>query len=84
MSYWSQAGRSAAQILESHPKVICYVRNYKLDFTIPHRFAEANHQYVPDFILVLAKDPADSTSPRLNASPAAAHVWRGRSLILSF
>jgi len=58
--------KRAAQILESHRNVICYVRNYKLDFTIPYRFAAANHQYVPDFILVLAKDPADPASPRLN------------------
>ena len=50
--------KRAAQILESHQNVRAYVRNYKLDFTIPYRFAEANHRYIPDFIVVLAKDPA--------------------------
>jgi type III restriction enzyme len=58
--------RRAAQILESHRYVVCYARNYKLDFTIPYRFAEANHQYVPDFIVVLAKDTGDPDAPRLN------------------
>lgn len=58
--------KRAAQILESHAKVVCYARNYKLDFTIPYRFAESNHQYVPDFIVVLARDTADPASPRLN------------------
>ena len=58
--------KRAAQILESHAQVACYARNYKLDFTIPYRFAEANHQYVPDFVVVLARDLADSARPRLN------------------
>src|SRR5205823_28224 len=58
--------KRAAQILESHSKVVCYVRNYKLDFTIPYRFAEANHVYVPDFIVVLAKQPPDPDTPRRN------------------
>jgi type III restriction enzyme len=57
--------KRAAQILESHPRVLHYVRNYKLDFTIPYRFAEANHWYIPDFIVVLAIDPTDTTA-RLN------------------
>ncbi len=56
----------AAQILESHRYVCQYVRNYKLDFTIPYRFAEANRLYVPDFIIVCAKNPADPDAPRLN------------------
>lgn len=58
--------KRAAQILESHARVVCYVRNYKLDFTIPYRFAEANHSYVPDFIVVVARDPADPEALRLN------------------
>jgi type III restriction enzyme len=58
--------KRAAQILEAHPKVACYVRNYKLDFSIPYRFAETNRQYVPDFIVRLARNPADPDSPRLN------------------
>jgi type III restriction enzyme len=49
--------KRAAQILERHKPVRFYVRNYKLDFTIPYRFAEANHLYVPDFIVVLEKVP---------------------------
>ena len=57
--------KRAAQILESHRYVLHYVRNYKLDFTIPYRFAEASHMYVPDFIVWLAQAPADPTSPRL-------------------
>jgi type III restriction enzyme len=58
--------KRAAQILESHAHVVCYVRNYKLDFTIPYRFAEGNHLYVPDYIVVLTKDPADTTVPTLH------------------
>jgi type III restriction enzyme len=49
-------------------KVVCYARNYKLDFTIPYRFAEAKHMYVPDFIVVLAQDSHDSAAPRLNSA----------------
>ena len=82
--------RRAAQILESHPNVICYVRNYKLDFTIPYRFGDTNHQYTPDFIVVMSKDPLDPESRRLNlileikgeederdrAKEAGANRWR--------
>lgn len=56
----------AAQILESHRYVNRYVRNYKLDFSIPYRFAEKGHQYVPDFIVVCSKTPADPAAPTLN------------------
>jgi len=56
----------AAQVLETHRYVCRYVRNYKLDFTIPYRFAEANHLYVPDFIVVCSKAPADPAASRLN------------------
>ena len=58
--------KRAAQILETHPQVISYARNYKLDFSIPYRFAEANHQYLPDFIVVLARAPGAPDAPRLN------------------
>jgi len=58
--------KRAAQVVESHPNVRFYVRNYKLDFTIPYRFAESNHLYVPDFIVMLKKDPADPASPQLS------------------
>ncbi len=58
--------KRAAQILESHDHVVWYVRNYKLDFTIPYHFAEKMHQYIPDFIVVLAKDLQDPNSPRLH------------------
>lgn len=57
--------KRAAQILETHPRVVCYVRNYQLYFTIPYRFAEASHQYIPDFIVVLSKNPSDPASPQL-------------------
>lgn len=56
----------AAQVLETHRYVSHYVRNYKLEFTIPYRFAEANHLYVPDFIVVCSQQPADPNAPRLN------------------
>jgi type III restriction enzyme len=62
----SQWEKRAAQILEDSRHVLWYVRNYKLDFAIPYRFAESSHQYIPDFIVVLVKDPNDPESPRLN------------------
>ncbi|MDZ4717014.1 MAG: DEAD/DEAH box helicase family protein [Roseiflexaceae bacterium] len=58
--------RRAAQILESHSWVRYYVRNYKLDFTIPYRFAEANHAYTPDFIVVVSKDPSNNAAAQLH------------------
>lgn len=57
--------KRAAQILEQQPNVVCYVRNYKLDLTIPYRFAEANHLYIPDFIVVLTNDPAAANAPQM-------------------
>jgi type III restriction enzyme len=48
--------KRAAMVLEQHPRVRCYVRNYKLDFTIPYRFAESARTYVPDFIVMLERD----------------------------
>lgn len=57
--------KRAAQILETHKNVVCYVRDYQLYFTIPYRFAESGHQYVPDFIVVLSQTPADPNNPQL-------------------
>lgn len=36
---------------ESHPRVISYVKNYKLGLEIPYMYAGIQRAYVPDFIL---------------------------------
>jgi type III restriction enzyme len=53
---WEQ---SAAFILETEelaPYVKCYVKNDRLEFTIPYDFEGVSHSYVPDYLLKLSND----------------------------
>ena len=43
-----------AQLLESDDGVAAYVKNERLDFTIPYLHEGRTHQYVPDFLVRLA------------------------------
>jgi type III restriction enzyme len=43
--------RDLAVHLERHPAIQSYVRNYRLDFSIPYQWTGQTHQYVPDFIV---------------------------------
>ncbi len=43
--------RDIAVKLEQHPAVLSYVRNYRLDFSIPYLWSGHTHPYVPDFIV---------------------------------
>jgi len=43
--------RDLAVQLERHPAVLSYVRNYRLDYSIPYQWGGQTHQYVPDFIV---------------------------------
>lgn len=40
-----------AQVCERHPRVLAYVKNQGVGFTIPYRKGSTAHEYVPDFIL---------------------------------
>lgn len=40
-----------ARMAEDHPKVISFVKNQGLDFTVPYRHAGRARHYVPDFIV---------------------------------
>jgi type III restriction enzyme len=40
-----------ARVLESHPKVISYVKNQGLQFEIPYRMGSTPRMYLPDFIV---------------------------------
>jgi len=40
-----------ARVLESHPKVISYVKNQGLQFDVPYRSGSTPRKYVPDFIV---------------------------------
>jgi type III restriction enzyme len=44
---------AAAQILDSHPAVLRYVKNDHLGFEVPYVFAGQDHRYRPDFIAVV-------------------------------
>lgn len=52
---WEQ---SAAYILDTHPKVQAFVKNAGLGFAIPYLHNGQPHDYVPDFIVRLAGEPA--------------------------
>jgi type III restriction enzyme len=39
------------QVLEDHPKVICYIKNQGLQFDVPWRDGAVPRRYVPDFIV---------------------------------
>ncbi len=40
------------RVLDSHPKVLAWVKNRNLGFDVPYRFAGADRRYVPDFIVL--------------------------------
>jgi type III restriction enzyme len=42
------------RVLESHPKVIAYVKNHGLGFEVPYKFGSFNRTYFPDFIVLIA------------------------------
>jgi type III restriction enzyme len=42
-----------AQLLEQDPRVLSYVKNERLDFTIPYVHKGRSHDYVPDFLVRL-------------------------------
>ena len=39
------------RVAESHPRVLAYVKNQGMGFTVPYRMGGRSRQYVPDFIL---------------------------------
>lgn len=51
--YDSQWEAEFARILESHPKVIAYVKNHGLGFEVPYRMGSESKKYRPDFIVLL-------------------------------
>jgi type III restriction enzyme len=48
-----------AQVLESHSKIICYVKNQGLQFDVPWRDGATPRRYVPDFIVRVDDGRAD-------------------------
>jgi type III restriction enzyme len=50
---WEQ---SAAYVIDTHPKVVAFVKNAGLGFTIPYIHNGEPHDYVPDFIIRLDGD----------------------------
>ncbi len=41
------------RVVESHPKVIAYVKNQNLGLEIPYRYGSQTRRYIPDFIVLL-------------------------------
>jgi type III restriction enzyme len=41
------------RVIESHPRVVSYVKNQGLNFEIPYRSGSETRKYLPDFIVVL-------------------------------
>ncbi|TCT20647.1 BPTD_3080 family restriction endonuclease [Thiobaca trueperi] len=41
------------RVAEQHPRVIAYVKNHNLGFTVPYRYGSETRIYVPDFIVVI-------------------------------
>lgn len=50
---WEQ---SAAYILEHHPAVRSFVKNFGLNFTVPYLHNGKPSDYLPDFVIRLASD----------------------------
>jgi type III restriction enzyme len=53
---WEEA---LAQVLESDPRVLSYVKNERLGFSIPYVHEGRSHEYVPDFLVRLVTEAAD-------------------------
>ena len=49
------------RVVEAHPKVLAYVKNRGLGFTVPYRQGADNRTYIPDFIVLVddGKGPKD-------------------------
>lgn len=41
------------RVAEAHPRVLRYVKNHNLGFTVPYRFGSEAKKYLPDFIVVV-------------------------------
>ena len=41
------------RVLESHSRVLRYVKNHNLGFEVPYRYGSQNRRYRPDFIIVI-------------------------------
>ena len=52
----------AAQSLDAHPKVLRFVKNDHLGFSIPYRYQTGDVSYVPDFLAVIACDDGRETT----------------------
>ena len=39
------------RVAESHPRVLAYVKNYRLGFEVPYRYGSESRTYIPDFIV---------------------------------
>jgi type III restriction enzyme len=50
------------RVVESHPKVISYVKNHNLGLEVPYRYGSETRKYIPDFI-VLIDDGHGSEDP---------------------
>jgi type III restriction enzyme len=40
-----------ARVVESHPRVLAYVKNQGLGFEVPYLMGSTRHRYIPDFIV---------------------------------
>lgn len=56
---WEQ---SAAYYIDRHKKVAAFVKNAGLGFAIPYMHNGQNHEYIPDFLIRLNRDPAETDS----------------------
>jgi len=45
--------KTMGMALQKHPKVISYVKNQGVGFTIPYKKGTASHEYIPDFLVRL-------------------------------
>jgi type III restriction enzyme len=52
---------TVAGLLEVDRRVLSYVKNDHLGFTIPYVWEGRSHQYVPDFLVRLVDEPDDDT-----------------------
>ena len=41
------------RVVESHPRVRAYVKNYNLGFEVPYRYGSESRRYLPDFIVLI-------------------------------
>ncbi len=41
------------RVAESHPRVLCYVKNYNLGLEVPYRYGSETRMYRPDFIVIV-------------------------------